>query len=525
MIPRPAILARKDASFTIQAGSRAWHDPLFEQQARELVVLLAKASTFELPVKPFIGMPLPASGIIFHVEPDIKPEGYRLDVSSERVLIAASDQAGAFHAVQTIKQLLGPAIDAPASSGRADAWHIPCLSIDDRPRLSWRGFMLDVARHFFEKEIIKQILDVMALLKMNVFHWHLTDDQGWRIEIKRYPRLVEIGSKRGDSQVGGYVSLKRTGIPHEGYYTQDDAREIVAYARERFITVVPEIEFPGHCTAAIAAYPELHCKGKHLAVPATFVTRKGVVCAGKERVYEFIADILDEVLDIFPSKVIHVGGDETSTGTWKHCPDCKALMQREGLHSIHGVQPCFTSRVGKLLSDRGRTLMGWNEVLSSNLPADAIVQFWTGRTRAILPHLTKGRKFVMSPFFTVYLDHDHVLLPLDMVYNFDPVPKNVSIEQQGNVLGIEAPLWTEWVRTTRRLHWQLFPRLLAVAEAAWTPPNAKDYPSFKERLARFIPWLQERGINPASLDKVERCKLRKPLSFLHLFFEPRIPET
>jgi hexosaminidase len=525
VIPLPARLARKDGHLTIGAGSCIRHDPAFEREAQNLARRLARASTFPLPVQAVTGEATPAQGITFRLEKGVPAEGYELDVTGSGMHIAASEPAGAFYAVQTIRQLLDPAIDDPAISPKRSSWQVPCLEIVDRPRFPWRGFMLDVGRHFFGKETIKQIIDVMASVKMNVFHWHLTDDQGWRIEIKKYPRLVDVGSRRDDSQVGGYISPSRSGKPHEGHYSQDDAREIVAYARDRFITVVPEVEFPGHCTAALVAYPELSCTGGPFTVPGTFGIKKDVFCVGKERVFDFIRDVLDEIIEIFPSKVIHVGGDETPKNRWKKCPDCTARVRNDGLTSVKGLQPYFTNRIGKLLADRGRALMGWNEILSANLAPDAIVQFWTGRTKRILPHLARGRKFVMSPFFNVYLDHDYVLLPLDVVYGFDPVPKGLPVDQQQNVLGIETPLWTEWVRNTRRLFWQLFPRLLAVAESGWTPCDLKDYPSFKARVASFSSGLAKNGIDPAPLQKTERSKLRKPLSFLHLFFEPIIPES
>ncbi|MEX2715936.1 MAG: beta-N-acetylhexosaminidase [Candidatus Sigynarchaeum springense] len=525
IIPLPERSSRKDGHFVIGKQHCISCNPPFERVASFLANCINQASTFVLPVKVITSVADVSRGIVFRLKHGMHAEGYELDVSESGIEVAASEPAGAFYAVQTLRQLLDPAIDDPAILPKRDSWEVPCIDIVDKPRFPWRGFMLDVGRHFFGKEVIKQILDVMAAIKMNVFHWHLTDDQGWRIEIERYPRLVQVGSKRKDTQIGGYISPRRSGKPHEGYYTKDDAREIVAYARDRFITVVPEIEFPGHCTAALAAYPEFSCQGGPFDVPATFGIKKDVLCIGKERSFEFVSHVLDELCDVFPSRVIHVGGDETPTTRWNKCPDCKARGKAEHLQSIHKLQAYFTSRVGKMLADRGRSLMGWNEILGAQLATGDIVQFWTGRTKKILPYLAKGRKFVMSPFFSVYLDHDYVLLPLDMVYKFDPVPKGLPADQQENVLGIEVPLWTEWVRNTRRLHWQLFPRLLAAAETGWTPGQLKDYPSFKTRVASFYPRLEHHGIRAAPLEKTERNRLRKPLSILHLFIEPRIPEN
>ncbi len=524
VIPLPERMTLRGGQFTIGKGSCIYSDPALEPAAQALASLIGRASAFVLPVRAAAGATIPATCVAFRLKEGVPSEGYELEITETCMNIAASGPAGAFYAVQTIRQLLDPAIDDPAIEPKRSEWRVPCIEIVDRPRFPWRGFMLDVGRHFHGKEAIKQILDVMAAVKMNVFHWHLTDDQGWRIEIKKYPRLVEVGSRRDDTQVGGYISPKRSGKPHDGHFTQEDAKEIVAYARDRFITVVPEIDTPGHCTAALAAYPELSCKGGPFAVPGTFAIKKDVLCIGKERVFDFIQDVLTEMLDIFPSRIIHVGGDETPTNRWKKCPDCTARVRNEGLPSVHGLQPYFTNRINRFLAGNGRTLMGWNEILAADLAPDAVVQFWTGRTKRILPHLAKGRRFVMSPFFNVYLDHDYVLLPLDMVYGFDPVPTGLPVEQHANVLGIETPLWTEWVRNTRRLFWQLFPRLLAVAETGWTRRDLKDYASFKARVASFSPRLDRNGIGAAPLHKVERSKLRKPLSFLHLFIEPSIPE-
>jgi hexosaminidase len=451
-------------------------------------------------------------------------ESYVLKITPDGIIITAASPQGVFHGIQSLRLLLPARVESETPASREDAWPVPCMVIEDQPRFPWRGFMLDVGRHFVNKETVKKIIDIMACLKMNVFHWHLTDDQGWRLQINKYPRLVDIGSKRNNTQVGGYISSKYSGKPHEGFYTQDDAREIVDYAKERFITVVPEIEAPGHCKAALAAYPEFSCTGGPFEVPTRFGIMMDVMCPGKETVFSFMNDVLDEVLSIFPSDIIHVGGDETPRARWKNCPDCQARIRTEHLPGEHALQTYFTNRVAKMLDAKGRMLMGWNEVLAADLSPGAIVQFWKGGIKQILPHAMKGRKFVMSPFFHVYLDHDYVLLPLSTVYNFDPIPRRLPDQYHENILGIEVPLWAEWVRDEHRLYWQLFPRLLAAAESSWTKKENKNFVDFTQRVPNFCERLELKGMGFAPLDKTKRSRLRAPFSILHMFVEPRIPK-
>jgi len=527
IIPRPASLQEREGEFSIATTSVILVDEAFLHVGQNLARLLSIAAGREIPVEIDDGR-TPAEGTIT-IKKDSSGvvkgiEGYTLEIAPDHVEILATAPAGAYSGTQSLRQLLPPWIEAPSTFTPPEGMTIPCLRIDDAPRFPWRGFMLDVGRFFFGKELIKKLLDAMACLKMNVFHWHLTEDQGWRIEIKRYPNLTEIGAKRRDSQAGGFASTKHTGVPHDGFYTQDDAREIVAYAAERFIAVVPEIETPGHSQAMLAAYPDLSCTGGPFEVSTRVGIHPDVLCPGKDRVFEFLDGVLDEVLDIFPSKFIHIGGDETPRARWKHCPDCQARIKAEGIPDVHALQTYFTNRVAAMLKVKERALMGWNEVLGADLDPGAIVQFWKGGTKQMLPHAKKGRKFVMSEFLHVYIDHDYDLLPLHTVYNYDPIPKGLPAEYHENILGIEVPLWTEWVRNERRLYWQLFPRLLAVAEVGWTPKRRTDFASFVGRVPSFLERLARMGMQSAPLDKAERSSLLLPLGILRLAVtEPHVP--
>jgi hexosaminidase len=454
-------------------------------------------------------------------------EGYTLSIAPDRVSIRALSLAGVFYGVQTLRQLLLRQLlpvevegggDGDAAAGSACS--LPCVQIEDYPRFSWRGYMLDEGRHFHGKEVVKQLVDLLALQKMNVFHWHLTEDQGWRIEIEKYPRLTKVGSRRRDTQVEGFASKKRAGAPHAGFYSQEEIKEIVAYAAERFVTVVPEIDMPGHSLAALAAYPELSCTGGPFEVSETFGVHKDIYCVGKERTFEFVEGVLDEVLPLFPSPVIHIGGDEAPRSRWKACPDCQARMRSEGLANEHELQGYFTNRIAAYLAAQGRRLMGWNEILSDDLAEDAIGQYWIRGWKTVLEHLKRGRQIVMSNWFYAYLDHDYDFTSLRKAYAYDPVPKNLPGAYHGNVLGLEGLLWTEWVSTEGRLHWQTFPRLTALAETGWTPREGKDWADFERRLAHFLQYLDALGVGYAGADEREPGLFRRIMALFRIAKAP-----
>jgi hexosaminidase len=353
--------------------------------------------------------------------------------------------------------------------------------------------MLDEARHFFGKATIKKLLDLMALFKFNIFHWHLTDDQGWRIEIKKYPLLTKIGSKREGTIVPnakisrnkGKRKIETDNLPVEGYYTQEDLREIIQYANERYITIIPEIDFPGHVTAALASYPQLSCTGGPFNVSPLYGVHKDVFCIGNEKVFEFSKDVLKEVVNIFPSKYLHVGGDEVPTRRWNTCEKCQSRIKNERLNDAKELQDYFTSRICSFLKSQRCIPIGWNEILNDNLDIEAICQYWTNNFDLVLKHIKKGRKVVMSEMSTLYLNYPIELTPLQKTYEYDPIPSELEESYVKNVLGLEACLWTEIVKDSRMLEMRIIPRLLAVGEIGWSPKEVKNFEKFEEKLKLF----------------------------------------
>jgi len=412
----------------------------------------------------------------------IPPEGYRIDISARRAQLSAGDDAGLFYGLQTLLQLAD------------ERGNLPCVSIEDHPRYRYRGLHLDVCRHFFPVRFIKHYLDWMASCKLNTFHWHLTDDQGWRIEIKRYPRLTEIGGYRTRTQIGGF---HEDPITYEqgrygGYYTQDEIREVVAYAAERHIAVISEIEMPGHATAALAAYPELACGHgpKSFETSGRWGVLDDVFCPGKEQTFEFLEGVLDEVLELFPSKLIHIGGDECPRVRWKECPDCRARMEDEGIEDEAGLQTYLTLRIGRHLEAKGRRLIGWDEILDGELAPGAVVMSWRG-TRGGIAAARRRHEVIMTPSTYLYFDKKATdsydepvslsssLLPLEKIYGYDP-DEGIAPEDRRYLLGVQANLWTEFIRTEGRASFQLLPRIYALAEIAWSPVERKSWREFSE---------------------------------------------
>ncbi len=450
---------------------------------------------------------------------DLGSEGYQLRISSNKATVSAPTLRGIFYGIQSIRQLIFQEIHSQTSKDN-NAVSIQCLDIEDVPRFSWRGFMLDVGRHFFDKEVVKKLIDVMALLKMNIFHLHLTEDQGWRIEIKKYPLLTEIGSKRKESQIGGFLSKERDGIPHAGFFTQENIREIVAYAKERFIEVIPEIEMPGHCMAALASYPELSCSGGPFEVPIAFGIKSEVYCTGKERVFVFLEDVLKEVMDLFPSKIVHIGGDEVRKLRWKECPDCQARIKNENLESENDLQTYFVNRIEAFLASHNRIMLGWNDIFDDTLAKNAIVQYWRKAKKTVIKHLRSGRNIVISWNKYVYFDYNYNYTPLSKCYLYEPIPKELENKYHKFVLGIESPLWTEWVPNTKRLYYQAFPRLIAVAEIGWTSKENKDFASFKVRLEKFLKILDSFNVNYAPNDQTETTPIKRLIAIPKRFKGP-----
>jgi hexosaminidase len=434
--------------------------------------------------------------IVFEIDPKRAegPEGYNVHVGHSVTYIHAATPTGLFYGGITFLQLLPPAVFDPLGRDRI-SWSAPFGYYHDKPRFSWRGVMLDVGRFFFPVPVIKRFLEQMAILKLNKFHWHLTEDQGWRIEIKRYPKLTEVGAWRKESMSGALLAghNRGDGIPHGGFYTQEEIREVVEYAASLHITVIPEIDMPGHMAAAIAAYPELGCTDQPIEVATEWGVNPNILFPGPETV-QFMQNVLEEVLELFPSEFIHIGGDEAVKTQWDNNPRVIALREELGLKDSHELQSWFIRQMDDFLTARGRRLIGWDEILEGGLAQNAAVMSWRsfegGKQAA-----KQGHDVVIAANHGVYFDYcqsnDYNKEPLTIgadlrledVYRFDPLPAEVFTEEETkHVLGVQAQLWTEYVRTEYKLHYQTFPRLCALAEIAWTPKELLDWDNFRERV-------------------------------------------
>lgn len=421
---------------------------------------------------------------------------YSLIINKNEISIAQADPVGNFYGIQTLLQLI--------SSTEKSEIKLPCLQIDDQPQYAWRGMHLDCVRHFFPKEFVKKYIDYLAMYKMNTFHWHLTDDQGWRIEIKKYPKLTKIGAWRNGSMVGHYNDQKFDTIKHGGYYTQEDIKEIVAYANERHITVVPEIEMPGHAVAALAAYPQYSCTGKSMEVSKLWGVLDDVFCP-KEETFAFLEDVLTEVIALFPSQYIHIGGDECPKTRWKNCAHCQNLMKEKGLKDEHELQSYFIQRIEKFVNSKGRKIIGWDEILEGGLAPNAAVMSWRG-TEGGIAAAKQRHNVVMSPGSHCYFDHYQGepknepiafggFTPVEKVYSFNPTPKELSKEESTYILGVQANLWTEYIETPQHVEYMIFPRIMALSEVAWGTADPDKYKEFQTRMIQQFPLLEKKNIN------------------------------
>ena len=436
---------------------------------------------------------VPASGIRFVTDESLPAEGYELNVDGEGIEVRASQFPGFLYALQSLEQLLPAAVYGTEPAPDA-AWEVPCVKIADAPRFAYRGMHLDVARHFFSVDEVKRYIDVMAIHKLNTLHWHLTDDQGWRIEIKRYPELTAVGSIRKATVVrkewGTY-----DGTPYGGFYTQDEIRDVVKYAADRGVTVIPEIDLPGHMLAALTAYPELGCTGGPYEVWGRWGVADDVLCPGREKTFEFLEGVLTEVMELFPSEYIHIGGDECPKVRWEKCPRCQAKIRQLGLkddgeHTAeHYLQSYVTDRIGKFLAQHGRRIIGWDEILEGRAPSDAVVMSWRGSEGGIAA-AKLGHDVIMTPNSHFYFDYYQSLdtdaepfgiggyIPMEQVYSYDPAFPELTPEQQKHILGVQANLWTEYVLSDEHLEYMLLPRLAALSEVQWCQPETKDWNRF-----------------------------------------------
>lgn len=452
---------------------------------------------------------LQENGAITFIKDDsiTSPEGYSLDISSEKIIIKAQTDSGAFYAVQTLRQLL-PAGFENGSFNESEV-AIQSLKIEDAPQFSYRGMHLDVGRHMYSVDFIKKYIDALAMLKMNTFHWHLTEDQGWRIEIKQYPKLQDVAAYRKETLIGHYSDQPHQfdGKTYGGFYSQNDIKDIVAYARSRSITIIPEIEMPGHSQAAIAAYPELGCTGEQVVVATKWGVFEEVYCT-KDETFEFLENVLDEVMALFPSEYIHIGGDEAPKTHWKSCPKCQQRIKDEGLKDEHELQNYFITRIEKYLNSKGRQIIGWDEILEGGLAPNATVMSWRGINGAV-EAAKQHHNVVMTPTSHCYFDYYQSendeeplaiggYLPLEKVYGFNPIPEELSIEESTYVLGAQGNIWTEYMPTESQVEYMAFPRILALSEVVWSNVNQKDYLDFIGRVEHFNKRLDALGINYAN---------------------------
>ncbi len=494
VIPHPQSVTEGKGFFNINETTSIVATPGAEMLAKYLAELIRPATGYKLSVRSNNIEVMPQNSIylqLYRNKGRNNPEAYTLKVTPESILIIASDLQGIFYGIQTVRQLLPAEIESKQKIENF-RWSVPSVEIKDFPRFQWRGMHLDVCRHMFPVEFIKQYIDVMAMYKLNTFHWHLTEDQGWRIEIKKYPKLAEIASKRDSTPIPADRS-KSDGKPYGGYYTQEQVKEIVAYAADRFITVVPEIEMPGHSVAALTAYPELGCTGGPYKVRTTWGVEEDVYCAGNEQTFEFLENVMNEVLELFPSRVIHIGGDECPKTRWHECPKCQKRMKDNNLPDEHALQSYFITRMEKYLNSKGRVIIGWDEILEGGLAPNAMVMSWRG-TEGGLAAARQNHYVVMSPNSHCYFDHYQSkdqskeppaiggFLPLDKVYSYNPVPDELTAKQRKYIKGVQANLWTEYIPTVEQAQYMAYPRELALAEVAWTAENLKSYQRFLNTL-------------------------------------------
>ena len=449
--------------------------------------------------------------VAFIVDKSLNDEAYELIVNSDNITIKAKSYSGFLYAMETIRQLLPVDIESNTVLKNTD-WIIPNLTINDEPRFKWRGLHLDVARHFFKKEYIKQTIDMLAMHKMNVFHFHLVDDQGWRIEIRKYPKLTSVGAWRLDQEDahwdGRRVTTPEDEATYGGFYTQEDIKEIVAYAKTKGVQVVPEIEMPAHVMSAIAAYPELSCTETPIGVPSGGVWPiTEIYCAGKETTFEFLENVLLEVIELFPSKYIHVGGDEATKTNWAKCPHCQNRMKTEGLKNVEELQSYFIKRMERFISTHDRKLIGWDEILEGGLAPQATVMSWRG-VKGGLEATEQGHDVVMTPGSHMYFDHyqgpqnqeplawgGHT--PLSKVYEFDPIVETMTPEQSKHVLGGQANLWSEQIKTEAHSQYMIYPRLAALSEAVWSPKASRNWDDFSNRVLSLFKRYEYLDINYA----------------------------
>ena len=502
-MPQSITLSNSDNQFVLHSGTLISYTSGNEDMARNaqfLQTYLADQLGYTLRIEPGIA----SKGIVLKLNEGQASEGYTITVDADRVLVEATSPAGIFYGIQTIRKAV------PVEMGAVVGF--PAGVITDAPRFAYRGAHLDVCRHFFSVDSVKTYIDMLVLHNMNKFHWHLTEDQGWRMEIKQFPKLTEIGSVRNGTMIRKDWNSNDS-IQYGGFYTQEECREIVKYAADRYITVIPEIDMPGHMVAAVTAYPELGCTGGPYEVRTIWGVSEELLCAGNEKVYDFVDKVLDEVMDVFPSKDIHIGGDECPKTEWEKCPKCQSKIKALGLKkddrftAEQKLQAYFTKHVDEYLTKHGRNAIGWDEILEGGVSENATVMSWRGESGGIEAARLKHR-VIMTPntycYFDYYQSKDRDnepfaiggFLPIKHVYDYEPLPVNLTPEEQSYIWGVQCNVWTEYIPTFSQVQYMMLPRGAALSEVQWSLPEAKDYEKFKnERLPRLIKIYELYGYN------------------------------
>ncbi|SHG21216.1 hexosaminidase [Salegentibacter echinorum] len=502
IIPLPKKMETANGRFLIDGETKIYAGDKLEQEADLLAEMLSTASGKSISQK--AKEDKKAHGIFLNLDEKLEEEGYTLNVTYDKIEITGKNAKGVFYGIQSLRMLMPPQTETEAVSELS----IPAVSIEDAPRYVYRGMHLDVGRHMFPVDFIKKYIDLLALHKMNRFHWHLTEDQGWRIEIKKYPKLTEIGSVRKETMVKkNFDPYKGDGEEYGGFYTQEEVKEVVAYAQENHIVIIPEIEMPGHARAALAAYPEL---GNDTG-PYEVATTWGVfdqIYAPKEETFEFLENVLLEVMELFPSEYIHIGGDEAPKTEWENSAQAQKVIKREGLENEHELQSYFIQRMEKFLNKHGRQIIGWDEILEGGLAPNATVMSWRGSQGGI-DAAKQGHDVVMTPNTHLYFDYYQSkdegepfgiggFIPVEKVYSLNPTPKELSKEEAKHILGAQGNIWTEYMKTTDHVEYMALPRMSALAEVSWTPQDKKDWEDFKSRLEVLAKRYDALGYNYAT---------------------------
>lgn len=503
IIPLPKTLEEKEGSFLLSNKTAiAYSQPNLKKLAVFAQSALEEVGGIKTIVQSSARTPRKANNIVLQLDPSLKmnAEGYVLAVSSNNITIKANAENGLFYGLQTLVQMV------PLKGAKK----IAAVHIEDEPRFTWRGMMMDVCRHTWSVEFIKKFIDQLAYHKLNKFHWHLTEDQGWRIEIKKYPRLQQVAAWRNGTQVG-YDRKKTDSIRYGGYYTQDQIKDVVAYAASRYVEVIPEIEMPGHSVAAITAYPDLACNpvsfetGKPHEVRQVWGVSKDILCAGNDAVFTFLQDVLTEVMPLFPSKYIHIGGDEAPHEAWTKCEKCQQRMKDNGLKNEAELQSWFVRRMEKFINEKGKKIIGWEEIMQGGLTPNATVQSWLG-VKSGLKAAQMGNDAIMSPYSHLYFDGYQAeskiepkaigyFTPLDTVYAFEPLHPQMTSEDAKHLLGAQGNVWAEFISTEDYFQYMVFPRMDALAEITWTPKEKKNFTNFQQRLKTQLSRYDKKNIN------------------------------